>query len=44
MTALTVTMMILICGVVWGGLVLLVVHAARSEARRNREVTSAEET
>lgn len=43
MTALTVTTMIVICGVVWGGLVLLVVHAARSEARRNREATPAED-
>lgn len=36
MTSLTVITMIVICGVVWGGLALLLVHAARSEAKRDR--------
>ena len=36
MTPLAVATMIVICGVVWGGLVTLIVYAARSESRKKR--------
>ncbi len=37
MTPLAVTTMIVICGLVWGGLVGLIVFAVRSESRKQRE-------
>ncbi len=37
MTSLAITTMIVICGLVWGGLVTLIVFAVRSEARKQRE-------
>ena len=37
MTATAVVTMAVICGMVWGGLALLIVHAVRSEGRRNQE-------
>lgn len=34
MTTTAITMMLLICGVVWGGFVTLLVRAVRSEGRK----------
>lgn len=39
MSPLALTVMITICGIVWGGLLILIVHAMRSEGRKNRELT-----
>ena len=36
MTTLAVATMIVICGLVWGGLVTLIVFAAKSEGRKKR--------
>ncbi len=34
MTPLSISMMILICGVVWGGFVVLLLRAVKSEGRK----------
>ncbi len=36
MTPLAISTMIAICGLVWGGLAWLLVHALRSEAAKRR--------
>jgi hypothetical protein len=36
MSTLAVTTMVFVCGIVWGGLLALIVFAARSESRKKR--------
>ena len=36
MTAIAILTMALVCGVVWGGFFLLLVHALRRESRKRR--------
>lgn len=37
MTPLAIGTMIVICGIVWGGLLALIVYAVRSEGRKGRD-------
>lgn len=37
MTSLAMGTMIVICGIVWGGLLVLIVHAVRSEGSKKHE-------
>lgn len=40
MSAVAITMMVLICGVVWGGFVTLLIRAAKQEKRKGEQRVS----